>query len=436
MINGPGLTDDFERGFMLRALTKTSRRPIEAGLLRVFRYFATMAVAYFAVNLLYYSAMAGDVLVARLVSVQLGLMGYLVLLVFLSWPGLELRLKEMFLPIALSIATVVPILSMIVFRLVIPTKPTTPEEMGLWPVFPVLFIPLILIAWQYNFRSVLILTIATALVDLMLILVSLGQISLDTIPAISSVFIRAIALGVVGQIVSLLMDTQREQRHDLISANIRLSQHAATLEDLAVSQERNRLARELHDTLAHTLSGMAVNLEALKLMIPQEMDEVHRMLERSLETTRKGLAETRRALKDLRSLPLEDMGLKNALRDLAVDMASRADLKLTLELPVEPLELTPDLEQCLYRIAQEALTNILHHAGASSITVQLVDDQTGLLMVVSDDGKGFSIDGVDSSEKFGLRGMQERARLAGGELMVTSNPQQGTCVRFIYRGER
>ncbi|HPH95856.1 MAG TPA: sensor histidine kinase [Anaerolineaceae bacterium] len=422
---------------MLRAITKLNSRPIEAGLLRVFRYFATVAAAYCAVNLLYYSLMAGGgVLVARPLSMQFGLLGYMLLLAFLYWPGLDLRLREIFLPIALSIATVVPVLIVITIRLVGPIMPASPEEMGLWPVFPLLFIPLILIAWQYNFRSVLILTIAVVLVDLGLILAAVGQISLDTIPAISSVFIRAIALAVVGQIVSELMITQREQRHDLVSANLRLSQHAATLEDLAVSQERNRLARELHDTLAHTLSGMAVNLEALKLMIPQELSEVHQMLDRSLESTRKGLAETRRALKDLRSQPLEDMGLKNALRDLAVDTASRGGLKLSLDLPTSPLDLTPDLEQCMYRIAQEALTNILHHADARNITIKLSDDQKNLTLEIIDDGKGFAAGEVDASEKFGLRGMQERARLAGGDLLVISNPGQGTRVEFSYRGER
>jgi signal transduction histidine kinase len=328
---------------------------------------------------------------------------------------------------------VAPVVSTVIFRMALGNTLTSPAEMGLGAVFPVLFIPLVMIAWQYDFHWVLFFTIGMALADLAVLSLDLGKISPNTIPLISSVIIRAFSLGIVGNIVTQLVETQAEQRRDLIHANIQLSRHAATLEDLGVSQERNRLARELHDTLAHTLSGTAVNLEAMRLLIPPEMGEVHRMLDQSLENTRGGLAETRRALKDLRSQPLEDLGLVIAIRDLAADCAERSGLKLDLDLPSMPLELTPDVEQCMYRIAQEALANVLRHAEASRVGVRLRSDLDCVSLEIHDDGRGFDVDSIDATEQFGLRGMRERARLVGGALNVESLPGQGTRIQFDYR---
>ncbi|MEN4011425.1 MAG: sensor histidine kinase [Bellilinea sp.] len=405
-------------------------RPIEPGLLRVFRYFTMIGVAYFAANYLFTSAESQGKITTWQASVQLGLIAYSVLLAYLSLPDLERALKVIYLPIALTISTVVPVLSMVVFHPTLSATTLVPMEMGLWSVFPVLFIPLVIIAWQYNFRAVLAFTVAVTLADLILNFTAVQQITLDTVPVISSVFIRAFTFGMVGHIVTQLMETQREQRDDLIHANLRLSRYAATLENLAVSQERNRLARELHDTLAHTLSGLAVNLEALKLTTPSELVDVHHMLNRSLENTRIGLSETRRALKNLRSSFLEDMGLVNAIRNYALDITARADVKLGLDLPARPLDLTPALEQCIYRITQESLTNCLRHADAHCIRIRLEQERGIVSLVVEDDGKGFVANAVDSSDRFGLRGMQERARLAGGELEVLSSPQHGTRIRF------
>jgi len=224
------------------------------------------------------------------------------------------------------------------------------------------------------------------------------------------------------------MDTQRAQRRTLVRANVQLSRHAATLEDLAVSQERNRLARELHDTLAHTLSGLAVNLEALRLMVPPEMTEARQMLDRSLENTRGGLSETRRALKALRSQPLEDLGLHMAIESLARDAASRAGLSLQLALPPEPLELDHDQDQCVYRVAQEALENVVYHAQATRVDVSLKLEDGVLCLTVRDNGLGFDPESAGWAERFGLRGMQERARMVGGQLNLQSSPQAGTTV--------
>ncbi|MBU0511321.1 MAG: sensor histidine kinase, partial [Chloroflexi bacterium] len=219
-------------------------------------------------------------------------------------------------------------------------------------------------------------------------------------------------------------------RRELVRANIKLGQHANTLEQLATSRERNRLARELHDTLAHTLSGQAVNLEAIKLMLPSEQTEAHAMLEHSLSNTRSGLAETRRALKDLRSKQLEDLGLMIAVRNLATEAASRAEFALSCQISDHLPELTPDVEQCLYRIAQETLENIVRHADAQKVTLQLKTEDRTLILTISDDGCGFDPQNVDFADKLGIQGMRERAILMSGNLEVHSHSTKGTSVQL------
>src|SRR5439155_24600069 len=121
--------------------------------------------------------------------------------------------------------------------------------------------------------------------------------------------------------------------------------HAGTLESLAVSRERNRMARELHDTLAHTLSGLSVQLETVEAYWDVEPRTAHAMLDRALEATRDGLQETRRALKALRASPLDDLGLSLAIQRMAESAVARADIHLDLAIPKQVPPLSPDVEQ-------------------------------------------------------------------------------------------
>lgn len=127
------------------------------------------------------------------------------------------------------------------------------------------------------------------------------------------------------------------QQRTLETANRRLVELAASLEKLTISRERNRMARELHDTLAHTLSGLTVHLEAVKAYLDVEPHTAKALLDESLTHTRRGLNETRRALAALRATPLDDLGLVLALRHLVDSATERTDLQPTLELPSTPL---------------------------------------------------------------------------------------------------
>ena len=191
------------------------------------------------------------------------------------------------------------------------------------------------------------------------------------------------------------------------------------------------MARELHDTLAHTLSGLAVQLETTKAYWDVDRVLARSSLESSIATAHSGLEETRRALRALRASPLDDLGLTAAVRTLAENAASRANLALDLSTDDEIPVLSPDVEQAIYRIAQEAVANVVAHAQAKRLTVRLSLAEGKVRLVVSDDGSGFDVDRSNKPSQFGLTGMKERAQLIGGDLNVLSKPGHGTTVELV-----
>ena len=155
------------------------------------------------------------------------------------------------------------------------------------------------------------------------------------------------------------------------------------------------------------------------------------MLEDSLQTARTGLTESRHAIQALRASPLEDLGLIQAIRNLAESAAGRSGATLNLEVPACLEKLSPDVEQCIFRVAQEALENIVRHAEAKSIIVQLAQEVHGLTMVIADDGQGFDPVQVDAQKHLGLKGLRERVGLFGGNLQINSRPGQGTTITLM-----
>jgi two-component system NarL family sensor kinase len=197
--------------------------------------------------------------------------------------------------------------------------------------------------------------------------------------------------------------------------------HARRLES-AQTEERNRLAREIHDTIAQDLSAIAFQLEAAEALLAQqtEPERVRRSVTAALDLTRKGLEEARRSVLDLRAAPLEGRTLQAALTALAEEAGA------TFESSPAAVPLPPAVEVGLYRIAQEALQNALRHSGAAHIFLRLETSDDRVRLTVQDDGKGFP-EGTASGH-FGLIGMQERARLLGGSFQVESSPGAGTRI--------
>lgn len=407
---------------------------IEPGLLRIFRLFSVLeAIVLFGVVLSFEGASVTTSVLPQN-HYFIILIEAVALFFYLSLPWLREKLKQYYLPLALFIATVAPILSNRLYRSGPAQSDTFTMIAYAWELIPLLLVPLVLIAWQYSFKIVVSYSALTALLDTMLVLLERGGVERSVLPIIAVLFIRTISMVAVGYMVTELMTTQREQRKALTQANLKLGQYAITLEQLGISRERNRLARELHDTLAHTLSGIAVQLEAMKTILEPDQGEAQTMLDQTLLATRNGLTDTRRALKDLRATQLDDLGLSLALQTMARKVADRAGLQLECEIPDALDGISPAAEQAIYRITQEALENVVRHADARKVFIQLGWFNKQLALVISDDGRGFDPAVLNDSDRLGMKGMQERAAMVGGELKVVSQPHQGTTVRFTLDG--
>ncbi|MCB9135300.1 MAG: sensor histidine kinase [Anaerolineales bacterium] len=343
------------------------------------------------------------------------------------WDSLQKILAYTFYPLLITTLSAAPILITV---LIVPNFPNGPlanaEGMALRQL-PILFIALALVAWQYDLIHVVLFSIATTTLELFLVFIAIPRNQAWLVLYFIAI-IRTISFIAVGVFISLLMKQLREQQAALREANANLSHYAATLEQLTVSRERNRLARELHDTLAHSLTALSVTLETIKAYFDLDPTKTRTLIDGALTTTRAGIDETRRALRALRASPLEDMGLPLALQRAAESAAARANLTLTLNLPLDLPSLSPDVEQALYRIAQEAFENTCHHAQAKTLRVHLTHTPPHTILTIDDDGTGFDLHAQKRTGHFGLVGMQERAALVGGKLEIESEKGRGTKV--------
>ena len=347
----------------------------------------------------------------------------------LLWRGGQERLGRAFLPLVIGMMSLVPVITSNLAVLGLPPGPFNRPEALMLRTLPVLFVALVLTAWRYRWRVVVLFSVGITLLGLGLHLLFYRPGEASLLPPVIVLLIQLISFLVVGYFISVLMTRLQEQRAALEAAHGRLVHYAGTLEELTISRERNRMARELHDTLAHTLSALSVQLETARAYWDVDLEAARQVLETSLAATRSGLQETRRALKALRAAPLEDLGLLLALRRRAEESAARTGVTLSLSLPERLPALSPAVEQALYRIAQEALSNAVHHAGARSLTVELALDGDILSLLVADDGRGFDPQAPAAGGHFGLPGMRERAQRIGGALQITSRPGSGTRVQ-------
>jgi two-component system sensor histidine kinase DegS len=156
---------------------------------------------------------------------------------------------------------------------------------------------------------------------------------------------------------------------------------------------------------------------------------------KSLVAIRSGLEETRRILTALRAKPLEELGLVPAIRQMAEDSAGHAGITLDLILSDKIPSLSPGEEQCLFRVAQEAITNVIKHAGAKNLIVKLESDENGVTLTVQDDGVGFNSGEMNGNKHFGLMGMRERVAFVMGNLDITSQPGSGTKLKLVIPGQ-
>lgn len=192
---------------------------------------------------------------------------------------------------------------------------------------------------------------------------------------------------------------------------------------LGAVEERNRLAREIHDTLAQGLTAVSLQLESADALLETNVDprRVRKFVQHALALTRANLEEARRSVMDLRAAPLEGRSLADALTDLT--NKCRIPVQFTITGSNQPLP--PRVETGVYRIIQEALTNVERHAQAKLAVVTVTISPQAVRLMVVDDGRGFDPETI-SPKRFGLVGLNERVKLLNGRLHLQSSPGQGT----------
>jgi signal transduction histidine kinase/ligand-binding sensor domain-containing protein len=204
----------------------------------------------------------------------------------------------------------------------------------------------------------------------------------------------------------------------------------------AIIEERNRLARELHDSVTQSLYGVTLFADAAtRLLDTGQVPLAVGNLRKLRNTAQSALEEMRLLIFELRPPILEQKGLAAALEARLEAVEGRIGLKTQLRLEGEG-QLSPDIQEGLYRIALEALNNVLKHAQASCVTVSLIQVPQLTDLKIVDDGVGFDLDVAQKSGGLGLQGMKERAAQIGGQLMVTSEPGMGTTVQVEVKGSQ
>ena len=209
-------------------------------------------------------------------------------------------------------------------------------------------------------------------------------------------------------------------------------------EEASILEERNRMAREIHDTLAQAFTGILLHIGSITQMLADDSGSAQIYLERLEkidELARTGLAEARRSVVALRPQLLEENTLQSALHRLVAQMQSTTKTTLIYESKGVIYPLPTEVENHLLRIGQEALTNAIKYANASKIMVELVYQDTQCLLHVKDDGQGFGLGSISSPGGFGLLGMSERAERIGAQLKIQSQPGQGTEIIVIVNRE-
>lgn len=211
---------------------------------------------------------------------------------------------------------------------------------------------------------------------------------------------------------------------------------AAAERQSGVLQERQRLAQEIHDTLAQGFTSIVMQLEAADQLLPEDLTLVQDRIQRARDTARASLGEARRLVMALRPAQLEGVSLVEALKRVAKRWGGETGVKTEFTVTGAPEALHPEIEVTLLRAMQEALTNVLKHAQADQVNVTLSYMEDQVALDIQDDGVGFDRDKSvrapdQNGSGLGLRTMRERVGQLGGEVIIESHPGQGTTVAIL-----
>jgi signal transduction histidine kinase len=242
----------------------------------------------------------------------------------------------------------------------------------------------------------------------------------------------AVLFGLVVLFLQLLVNAvlaERHSRDQLAIANTQLREYALKVESIATLQERNRIAREIHDSLGHSLTAFNLHLEAALRLLKSDPEEAIALLQEAKQLGNQALEDVRDSISTLRSEPLQGITLADAVTTLVTDFQRSAGIKPSLTIRYKR-ELSSDLKIATYRIIQESLTNICKYAQATQVDIRIYTAERSLELIIQDNGKGF--DSTQTTTGFGLQGMRERAIALGGSFTLTTAPHAGCQIQVIF----
>ncbi|MCG9891428.1 MAG: sensor histidine kinase [Thermosynechococcaceae cyanobacterium MS004] len=241
----------------------------------------------------------------------------------------------------------------------------------------------------------------------------------------------ALMFGLVLIFVLLMVGTilsERQSRDRLELANDRLRRYALLAENQAILQERTRIARDIHDSVGHTLTAQSIQLENVALWVPQDLVRATDHLAKARSLGKEALKNVRQSVASLHQQPLQGQSLPNALEKLIDEFGRTTNIQIQRTVQ---LHRSPPTEQAiaLYRIVQEALTNIAKHSHATQVQIRLAEQSTRIELEIQDNGQGF--DPALNTTGFGLQSMRERTEALDGTFEITrpkqAHPQAQGC---------
>jgi signal transduction histidine kinase len=247
---------------------------------------------------------------------------------------------------------------------------------------------------------------------------------IKNIGIISALFLFGLCVACISIMVNAL---QREykSRQELTLVHQKLREYALIAEDKATLDERNRIAREIHDSVGHVLTAQTIQLNNAIAFWQSEPDKAYRFLVESKELVRTALKDIRHSVSSLRSDPLEGKSLQTAIALLFQEFSSRTKIIPDYNLVLNH-SLNKEIKLTVYRIIQEALTNIVKHSQAEAVKVELQTFPKHLYLLIEDNGKGFKLE--QNTTGFGLQGMRERVMALKGKMEISSSLHRGCTI--------
>ena len=226
--------------------------------------------------------------------------------------------------------------------------------------------------------------------------------------------------------IALVWQQQEHQRAEALlveleEAHQQLSIYAAQVEALAVAEERNRIARDIHDSLGHYLTAMTMQLQAAQKLVEKDHERTTASIIKAEEMARACLAEVRRAVAALRTSPLDSSSLNDAIKEL-VENFNNSGVAAALEISGDALPISTSKNTALYRAVQEGLTNVARHANASAVKIEISYSDEMVDLSIIDNGVGIH---EDSKAGFGIAGLRERVEILGGSVEAGNAPGSG-----------